>query len=843
MRSFVLLSLLALVGIAHADPPQAALRLEGGQPHAGVPFNIVMVIEGFDEQPAPQLPKLEISGAHVTPLGAEPNVSHSITIMNGKRSENNRVTWALRWRVEIEKAGPAHVPSLTAVQGSKKVTAAAGELSVDTVPTSDDMKLELSLPSRPVFVGETIEAKLVWQFRRQPEDQTFTVPLMTMDDFTISAPPATDPRRSLAFQAGSKDLKLPYEIDDSGDFKRVTVRFYAAPKKAGRVEVPASTVVAALAVGRADFFGNAPSRLFRVSDTAKTLEVKPLPSTDRPPGFAGAVGTQFSIAVATSRSVVQLGEPVELAITVKSNQRLDMLALPHLDGPGGLPKDKFTVPTESPTGELSDDGTSKTFKVTAQVTGPANEIPALAFSYFDPVKERYQTIHSDPIAVSVKGGSVVGAGDVVAMAPKKSGGGAAQPVAGEDLASVVGELALSSPGAVDARPLGGWLLWLLVGALYAIPLVLLVLRSWRLRTQTQREEAAEVRAARKRVETELARAAKDPARDTAGPLVSSLRAFARTLERDATDPLLAEIENAAFAPAASSSPLASELRTRALDLTRSWTAQAKRRPARTRAAAAVALLALAIPRAAAAEPLPTEAIAKQSLSEGRAAYQQAMTLTDATARKAAFSRAATALGEAARGLPGRPELLTDWGNAALGAGDVATATLAYRRALVVDGGNQRAHRNLEWLRSRQPDLLRPSEASATDSLFFFHHWPRPRRWLVGAFAFAAGILLLVPWSARRRRALTGIAALPLAIWLAMLASLIIEDRHANDAVVMDGVVLRAADSAGAPAAMPQPLPRGAEVTLVERRDTWTKIKLASGAAGWVPDGAVQRITP
>ncbi|MCI0698287.1 hypothetical protein L0337_40560, partial [candidate division KSB1 bacterium] len=62
---------------------------------------------------------------------------------------------------------------------------------------------------------------------------------------------------------------------------------------------------------------------------------------------------------------------------------------------------------------------------------------------------------------------------------------------------------------------------------------------------------------------------------------------------------------------------------------------------------------------------------------GRVHYEQAMTIKDATVRKAAFARAAAALADAARELPGRPELLADWGNAALGAGDVATATLAY----------------------------------------------------------------------------------------------------------------------------------------------------------------------
>ncbi|HEY5944724.1 MAG TPA: hypothetical protein VIV40_04505 [Kofleriaceae bacterium] len=828
--AIAVLFLFALGGRALADDARAELRLEG-QPHAGVPFNIAMVIAGFDEQPQPQQPKLEIAGARVTPLGVEPSVSQSIQIINGKRSDFKRVTWTLRWRVEIDKPGRIHVPSLTAVQGSKRATAAAGELEAEAVPTTDDMKIDLALPDRAVFVGETIEAKLTWHFKRQPEDQTFAVPLMSMDAFVISAPPATDPRRSLAFVAGSKELKLPYDVADDGAFKQVTVRFYVAPKQPGKLEVPGPTVVAALAVGRPDFFGNAPTRLFRASGPARTLEVKPLPASDKPPGFAGAVGTQFSVAVATSRSVVQLGEPVELTITVKSNQRLDTLSLPRLDAPGGLPKDKFTVPAETPTGELATDGLSKTFKVTAQVTGPASEIPAIAFSYFDPVKGHYQTIHSDPIAVSVKGGSVVGAGDVVAMAPKKSGGTNAQP-ADTDLALVGADLALSAPSAVANKPLGGALLWLLVGALYMIPLGLLGWRTWQLRTQTQREEAAEVRSARRRVEDELARATRAPARESAGALVAALRAFARAVERDPNDRVLADIENAAFAPSSAAEPLAADLRARAEDLMRKWTAEAKRKRSPNVTAAAVLLAILLAPAASQAA----------ALDDGRVAYQQAMTLTDASARKAAFARAATALAEAARTAPDQPELLTDWGNAALGAGDVATATLAYRRALAVDGGNARARRNLAWLRSKLPDSMRPSEASATDNLFFFHQWPRPRRLLVAAAAFAIALLLLVPWGGRRRRSLTGLSVLPFAVWLAMIVSLVLEDRRADDAVVMDGVVLRAADSAGAPAAMSQPLPRGAEVTLVERRDTWAKIRLPSGTAGWIPDGAVQRVS-
>jgi len=253
------------------------------------------------------------------------------------------------------------------------------------------------------------------------------------------------------------------------------------------------------------------------------------------------------------------------------------------------------------------------------------------------------------------------------------------------------------------------------------------------------------------------------------------------------------------------------------------------------------ILAASATRASAAPPPP--APAGSALETGREAYQQALGVTDASARKAAFTRAAVALGEAAQITPDRPELLADWGNAALGAGDVGSATLAYRRALALDPGNARAKQNLGWLRNRETPTLRPASGGAADTLFFFRDWSRGRRLVVGGFAFAIAVLLVVPWSGRRRRGLGLLAILPAIVWLAMVLSVVLEDRHTDDAVVMDAVVLRAADSAGAPAALGTPLPRGTEVTIVETRDTWAKLRIANGTLGWVPAGAIQRIIP
>lgn len=828
------LSLAVGAAVAHAQAPRAEFQLRG-EPHAGVPFHLDAVIEGLEDAPALAQPKLEITGATVTPVAVQPNTSRSIQIINGQRIDSTRTTWVMRWRILAPKAGRLVIPNLTVSQSGKSVQIRGAELDVNVIPTADDMKLELQLPDRPVFVGESVPVKLVWLFQRSPQgDPEFSIPFASLDTFTITAPPAPQ-GKGLAIDIGAKRVEVPFVVDkttvNGQEFQRVTMELLAAPRTippGGKLEVPASSIAVALAVGRPNFFGEAPKKMFRATDIARALEVKPLPESGRPPAFAGAVGEQYSIAVHTSRSVVQLGEPVELDITVKSDGRLDALGLGKLDVEGRLPKDKFTVPDEPPTGELSDDGKTKTFKVVAQVTGPATEVPAIAFAYFDPRKGTYQTIHSEPIALSVKGGSIVGANDVVAMPTKKT----AAPVASDDTALVNADLALSSSSAVDDQPLGGGLLWVLIAILYAVPLALLAFRSYQLRTASQREEASEVRVARVRVEGILDRASRDPARDVAGPLAAALRDLARVQGRTLDDNgLLAKLETESFAPDAGGRPLSSDLRSESAGLVRRWQQDARKKTA-SRAAVVTILLLLLAPHAHA-----------DSLGEGRALYQQAMEQSgDATARKNAFARAAVALGEAARQHAGRPELLADWGNAALAAGDTATATLAYRRALAIDGGNARARHNLAWLRSRQTDAFRPVvTTSATDNLLFFHRWPRTNRWLVGAGAFAIAVLVLVPWRGRRKRALLGVAALPLAVWLAMLVSLLLEDRHDNDAVVMDGVVMRAADSAGAPAAWSAPLPRGAEVSVLEHRDAWTRIRIANGTTGWVPAGSVEKL--
>lgn len=839
MRTLAILAAVALltVGARAASAqqgPQGRYQL-GGDAYVGAPFVLAIVVDGLAEDPAPTAPSLTVPGLAIVHDRTDFRGGFQVTV-NGRRMQQGGGTWVIAYRVTADKAGNYELPTTTVTQGSTQAPIRGGRFQVVDLPSTNDMLIDVSLPGRAVYVGETFPAEIEWLLAKNPSQQQFAVPLLTMDaTLAVTVPPPANPREVLEFATDKGTIKLGYVQDrvqrNGRTYDRLRFPILVTPRKTGAIAIPPAQVVAALEVGQGrDAFGFPAARteLFRSVDAARTLEVRPVPEVDKPASFAGAVGPSFSVAARASRSVVQLGEPVDLELTVKSDQRLDTVGLPPLDGPGGLPKGKFAVSADPPIGELSEDGLTKVFRTSLQVTSAdTTEIPAIAFSYFDPAKGAYQTIHTDPIALSVRGGAVVGAGQVVGTKPVGSAAPAAEPSTLVSLSGV--DLALSAPGGAGGLPRDA--VWFIVAFLYLAPLGLLVVRTVRGRNQARRELAGEVKTALRALGAEIERARTAPAKDAAVALPRALMAAARALGRTADADLVARIENAGFAPGAGGDPLPAELRGELADLLEDWTRDARRGVKPT--AAAVIVLALALPGHA-------HAADASALAVARADYQTALGATDPAAKQRAFASAATGFARAARAEPSAA-VYTDLGNASLGAGDLGGAVLAYRRALALDGSETRARRNLAWVRGRLPVELRPASSSATETLFFFVSWSRDRRLVIGALAFAIMILGVTPWRGARRRNLAPVAAVAGLVWGAMTISLVVEDRHRGDVVVMQASVLRTADSAGAPAARVTPLPAGAEATVTERRGDWVRVRMAGNATGWLPAAAIEPV--
>jgi hypothetical protein len=886
----VVVAAVALVSLAgataHAQQVTLHVQGQGRELYADLPFVLAVSAEGFEPEPQPEVEPFEIPGCKVSFLGVAPSVSTSLTIINGKRTQERRVQFVYRYRVEAPAAGTYRVPAVTLAQGSARASSRPASFRTIAVPSSDDMRIQLGLPQRPLWVGETFDLHIDWMLRRDPGEPSFSIPLLEdpawIDVHTPSLPDQRRQRETLTLTVGDREIEVPYVQEDvttgGTTYTRVRMTLPVTPVQAGRLEIAPAQVVAGLQVGnRRDVFGfSTRTELFKAEDVPRVLEIRPLPLADRPPSFAGAVGTAFSIKVQASRTVVRVGEPIELDILIRGDGRMEGLSLPPLVNAQGLPEALFAVVDSPATGEVLNEGgdgaeaRGKRFRATVRLqSADARELPRIGFSYFDPARGQYQTVYSEPIALQVAGSSVVGAGDVVSAVkrPAAGAGGTAGGTAGsssENTGAAVGsfvgaDFALSNAGDTLAAAWTARELWPALAAIYAAALLLLGVRIWHVRTRARRGQSSEAKQALRVFREALTRAGSAPAREAAPELLAALRGLARATGQRAAGDAIARIETESYSPAAVREPISAGVRADAEALADAWV-RARRKATAGSTSVALALLlsgalgvvagggeaaaepAQAEPAQAAPAPGPAQGV---RIEDARAAYSEALAQTERDARTRAFTRAEGLFRAIADTCPDCPALLTDWGNAALGAQDLGRATLAYRRALALDPGHDRAERNLAWVRARAPAWLpRPGRESAADSLFFWHYTlSLPARHVIAAVAFAAAVLLLAPW-AWRPRLRRSLAAVPVVIWLAMVASILSASDPGADAVVLaDATALRTADSAGAPPALPTPLPAGAEVVIRENRGSWTRVGLADGTTGWLPSSAIERVQP
>lgn len=839
----------AAFGLAALSRPasgaELSLAVEAEALHAAMPFVLTLTAKGFDETPPPVPPALAIDRCETTYLGVNPSVSSSIQIINGRRSEWREVAFVFRWRVLCAAAGRYAVPALRVEQGGTAANSRAASFEVIDVPASTDMIVRMRLPERALWAGETFDAAVEWLLARKLSDYRFSVPLFQLQDAQVQ-PPATGGQasRAVRFAAGASEIELPLHRDEVREngrgYTRFTFPVRVTLNRPGTRDVAPIQVVAQLQTGTVrDGFGFRHPRheLFRALGQRRQLVVRPLPQANRPASFAGAIGSGFAIELQASRTVVAVGDPIELTIHVRGDGPLAGLSLPPLAGPQALPPAHFTVPDGSPAGVVDEDG--KRFQVTARVrSAEVREIPSIAFAYFDPAAGEYRIARSQPIALSVGVAQLVGVEDVVA-APRPVAAAATgigeQPAAPP--ATLLGaDMSQSAPTATFARSWGSGPLGLWLCALYGVPAIIALASFYLARTGGRRAKNQTTR--RALADLERALASKAPAREAAPAIIAALRRCGNVAGMDAGTwaAPLARLETRAFDPAAAQRQVPPELVDELRALARGWS----KASGRVRTGAALALAAAAV-LATSAQAGPEHV----GLEDARAQYQAALAETDGLRRVRLFAKAEQGLRQAASAHPQAAELQVDWGNAALGARDMGRAALAYRRALRVAPGNERANANLSWLRDRLPVWLpRPASAGALDSLLFWRgRFTSAQLHVIGAAAFAVAALLLAAWLRWRRGGLRGGALAAAVVWLACTGSALAGGAETGAVVLEDGAMLRSADSVGAAPAFANPLPAGTEVQVLEDRPGWWRVALADATKGWLQASAAQRVAP
>ena len=174
--------------------------------------------------------------------------------------------------------------------------------------------------------------------------------------------------------------------------------------------------------------------------------------------------------------------------------------------------------------------------------------------------------------------------------------------------------------------------------------------------------------------------------------------------------------------------------------------------------------------------------------------------------------------------------------------------LAYRRALRLEPGLERAQQNLQHARSLLPEWVpTPKGAGLLDSFFVWHKTTSTAlRANLAALAFAVALLCIAASVYFRVGPPRYVASMAALVWLVLIASLAFDPARAarrDGVVVVEEAAARAADSINAPRRFGELLPGGTEVRILEDRGGWLQIELFNGRNAWLTASSVERIVP
>jgi len=433
--------MLACVQFAFADSPSVTAVLSNSEATVGETVELQIKVTGPGDARPPE--EISIDGLEIRSTGT----SRQFEIHNFSTSSS--VTY--NYTILPLRAGRFAIPPQTVHAGGKILRTPELALNVADAPgqrpqtttrpgrstqnqstnPGDLVFAELIVPKKTAYVGEIVPVQIRMGFDARVHPRLTEPPDITGQGFTAQK-----------LQQSSQNL----ETINGRPFEVVTFKTAIAAARAGKFEIGPLKATAQVVVPRRrnaprsrspfdlfdlddpfsdPFFSNpfagfGERRDIQISSDPVALEVKPLPP-NAPPSFSGAIGS-FTMATDAKPKSVQVGDPITVTTTISGRGNFDRVNAPLLEDDRGWhkypPSSKFKQDDE-----VGISGT-KTFEMVVSPNENKQSLPVLAFSYFDPAKEQYVTLHSEAMAITVQGGGPAPA--VAAQAPSSAPAAAAR---------------------------------------------------------------------------------------------------------------------------------------------------------------------------------------------------------------------------------------------------------------------------------------------------------------------------------------------------------------------------------------------------------------------------------
>ena len=424
---FAALAAMPLAQFAFADAPSITAVLSNSEATVGETVELEIKVTGPGDTQAPE--EIAVTGLEIYRTGE--NASSQIKFGAGGMQVTRTVTYT--YTVLPKNAGTFTIPPQVIRVGNNVLRTPELTLNVADTPgrssgarpgvrgtqaqpasTGELAFAELIVPKKTAYVGEVVPA----QVRIGYDPRTYPRPL---GDPEINGQGFT-----------AQKLQQPEQHQETiGGRSYVIVSYKTAisAARAGKLELGPVKAKAQIVLPRArsaprsrqrspfdlfdlndpfsdPFFSNpfaqmGERREIEIKSDPIALDVKPLPP-NAPPSFSGAIGN-FTMTTDAKPKSVPVGDPITVTTAVSGRGNFDRVNAPMIEDDRGWhkypPSSKFKQDDE-----VGISGT-KTFETVLSPNENKQTLPVLAFSYFDPTKEHYVTLRSDPIAIAVQGGA------------------------------------------------------------------------------------------------------------------------------------------------------------------------------------------------------------------------------------------------------------------------------------------------------------------------------------------------------------------------------------------------------------------------------------------------------
>ncbi|MBN2314234.1 MAG: protein BatD [Sedimentisphaerales bacterium] len=382
--------------------------------YVGESFGYYIVIEGSNKVGEVDLQPLQ--PYHPQSVG---NRHQTFTnIVNNKSTTTSAMI--MSYSLTADQAGPARIPSVTVKVDGKTYRTNPVTVNIVQPGTTDRLDFEVTLSEQQCYVGQPIilTVKFYVTVGTDVGDFQLNIPALYSDAFEIEEADVTDPQaKPSRLHTGMTVMVSQYRVEHNNKHATlVTFSKVLIPKRPGPIAIPASSVSAAIAVGRAqsrdpfDIFGTRTQyKRFSVISKPLNLDVLPLPQEGKPSEFYGLVG-QYTISASAAPTKVNVGDPITLTIKIGGSNYLKPVQWPELEQVPEL-ANNFKIPTQkaSPTIENG-------FKVFTQTIRANNDkvtrIPPIPLATFDVQEGKYITTRTEPIKLDVAPTKVLTSADL-----------------------------------------------------------------------------------------------------------------------------------------------------------------------------------------------------------------------------------------------------------------------------------------------------------------------------------------------------------------------------------------------------------------------------------------------